>query len=998
MQFRILGPMEVVDAEGRSLPLGPPRQRALLALLVLHLEVPLSVDRLVDFLWGGAAPDTATTIVHGSIAGLRRALRKGRVRATTARLIVTGPGGYVLDVPGEQVDAIRFERLLSEGLRHLRTDPYRAAATLSEALSLWRGPALAGIDADFARDAAGRLEELRLDALEARMDADLALGRHAELVGELESLVARNPFRERLWAQLMVALYRCGRQADSLASYQTISKMLAEELGVLPGPELRDLEHAVLEHHPSLDAPGTVRGRSSLPLPLGVFIGRNRQQQEVASLLQSHRLVTLTGAAGIGKTRLAVEVARTTVGRFSAGTWFVDLAPLSTPELVAQTVADVLGVRAEAGMALADTVAAAMAHRQALLVLDNCEHVVQASSQLARAMLTAGPDIRVLATSREPLGIPGEAIFSVSPLAVARSDEPWERVAASEAVRLFGARAATARPGFQVTKANAGLIRDICHRLDGMPLALELAAAHIAGLPLADIHFRLDRRYRLLDAGAGAGHGRHRGLGAAVEWSYDLLTEPEQIVFERLSVFRGGFTIDAAEAVGTGEGITEADIAALLSRLVTRSLIQLEDASPSFARYRMLEPLRDYASERLNSRGGASTTSARHARHYFARVVEVEPHLYRAGSKRWLDRLRAENENVRAALEWSFSPVGDAQLGAAMAGRLWHVWDLSGARSEGLHWLDAGLQVVDHSHPEERMSLLAAATLLRLGLGDFKAANLLATEQLELALIVGNRQWEGDALTRLGTVAWARGDLQTAKPLYGKAVEVLGGAGDPWRLAIAEVHLARVQRDSGELNEANLTGEAALSQARQVGEDTVLGFALDVLASIAHRLHRSELASRLVEDALAHYRAVGYREGEASGLHMAGRLLLERGRNATAEQTFREALDLCSRIGHRAGIATSLEDLAQVMAAAGDDLGAATLLGAAAARREAIGVPMPTTERRAWDMDSMRLVTRFDADELERAWQGGADMSVEDLLREASALTERARPARSSDT
>jgi non-specific serine/threonine protein kinase len=722
-----------------------------------------------------------------------------------------------------------------------------------------------------------------------------------------------------------------------------------------------------------------------------VFVGRNREQQDVASLLQGHRLVTLTGPAGVGKTRLAVEVARSAVGRFSAGTWFVDLAPLPTPELVAQTVADVLGVRAEAGMALADTIAAGMANRQALIVLDNCEHVVQACSQLAAAMVTAGPDIRVLATSREPLGIPGEVSFSLSALPVARSDEPWERVAASEAVGLFGARAATARPGFQVTKANAGLIRDICHRLDGIPLALELAAAHVAGLPLRDICLRLDRRYRLLDAGAGAAHGRHLGLGAAVEWSYDLLTEPEQILFERLSVFRGGFTFDAAEAVGTGEGIADQDIAALLSRLVTRSLVQLEEASPAFARYRMLEPLREYAWERLNDRGAASTRTERHARHYFARAVEVEPHLYRADSKPWLDRLRDENENVRAALEWSFSPVGDAQLGAGIAGLVWHMWDLSGARSEGLHWLDAGLQVVDRNHPDERMSLLAAAALLRLGLGDFGAANELATDQLELARTVGDRRWEGDALTRLGTVAWARGDLQTAKPLYREAVEVLAGAGDPWRMAIAQVHLARVHRDSGELNEANQTAEAALSHARQVGEDTVFGFALDVLASIVHQLKRSERASRLVEEALAHYRAVGYREGEASGLQMAGRLLLERGANAAAGQTFRDALDLCQQIGHRAGIATSLEGLGEVMAATGDDLGAATFLGAAAARREAIGVHMPTTERRAWDMDSLRVLTRFGADELERAWRRGADMSLEDLLREAPALVSRER-------
>ena len=676
MDFRILGPIEVADGEGRSLSLGPPRQHALLVVLLLHLGTPLPVDQLADFLWDDPAPETAVTIVHGSVAGLRRALRPGREPGAVASGIVTRPGGYVLDVGAGQVDAFRFERLLSEGRRHLRTDPHRAGATLSEALSLWRGPAMAGIDVNFVRDAARRLEQLRLDALETRIEADLVVGRHADVAGELESLVARNPLRERFWAHLMVALYRCGRQADALASYQAVSKILGAELGVLPGPELRDLQRAVLEHHPSLDAPGITRGRSSLPLPLGAFVGRSQERQEVAAQLERHRLVTLAGAAGIGKTRLAVEVARSAAGRFPAGTWFVDLAPLSAPELVAQTVADVLGVRAEAGVALADTVAAGMANRQALLVLDNCEHVVRTCAQLAEAMVTAGPHIRVLATSREPLGIPGEVVFSVSPLPVAGSDEPWERVAASEAVRLFGARAATARPGFQVTESNAGLIRDICHRLDGMPLALELAAAHVAGLPLRDMTLRLDHRFRLLDTGAGVAHGRHRGLGAAVAWSYDLLAEPEQILFERLSVFRGGFLLDAAEAVASGEGVAEQDIAALLSRLVTRSLVQLDDASPWFARYRMLEPLRQYAWEHLNDRRAVATRTERHARYYFGRVAEAEPHLYRAGSRPWLERLRAENENLRTALEWSFSPEGDAQLGTRLAGLLWHMWDL----------------------------------------------------------------------------------------------------------------------------------------------------------------------------------------------------------------------------------------------------------------------------------------------------------------------------------
>ena len=306
VDFRILGPIEVVDAEGRSLPLGPPRQHTLLVVLLLHLGVPLPVDLLVDFLWGETPPETAVTILHGSVAGLRRALGQGRSRGAVAGGIVTRPGGYVLDVRAEQVDAFRFEQLLSEGRRHLRADPHRAAATLSEALSLWRGPAMAGIDVNVVRDSAQRLEELRLDALEARIEADLAVGRHADVVGELESLVARNPLRERFWTHVMSPSTGVDANLTRSPPTRRSARSLVRSWHS-PRPKLRDLQRAVLEHHPTLDAPGITRGRSSLPLPLGVFVGRSRERQEVASLLEGHRLVTLAGAAGIGKTRLAVE-------------------------------------------------------------------------------------------------------------------------------------------------------------------------------------------------------------------------------------------------------------------------------------------------------------------------------------------------------------------------------------------------------------------------------------------------------------------------------------------------------------------------------------------------------------------------------------------------------------------------------------------------------------------------------------------------------------------
>jgi predicted ATPase/DNA-binding SARP family transcriptional activator len=993
MQFQILGPVTVIDEAGASLPLGPPRQHALLAALLLHLGEPMPVDRLIGLLWGDVAPGSAATIVHGSVAGLRRTLEPAGTGGR-GRLLVTQASGYALRVAAEQVDAARFERLVAEGRSQVADDPRRASGLLAQALSLWHGPALAGVDAPFVAGAVHRLGEQRIEALEARAGADLALGRHADLVSELGELVEQHPLRERLWAQLMVALYRCGRQSDALAAYQAARCLLDEQLGILPGPELESMQHAVLQHHPSLDPPGAARiQRPALPRPLGEFVGRQRESGQLAELLDGHRLVSVVGAAGVGKSRLAVEVARSIAGRYPGGIWFVELSTLTTAELVPQAVADALGVRAEPGVRLADTVTAALARRKALLILDNCEHLLPACRNLAETLVTASAELRVLAASRQSLGISGEAIFPLSPLPVPSPDDPWERAAASAAVWLFGARAASSRPGFRVTEANFGLVRDICHRLDGIPLAIELAASRVATLPLRDIADRLDHQFRLLDARDTASPGRHGGLDTAVQWSYDLLSEPEQLLFERLSVFAGGFTLDDAETVAGDARLPARGVAAHLSALVSRSLVQLEEISPERGRYRTLEPLRQYARARLADRGEAATTAERHARHHLALIEEAEPLFYQAGSMPWIERIRTENENLRAALQWAFGPDGDGQLGARMAALLWHPWDLAGARAEGLHWIDAGLQVVAVSEPERRMQLLAAATLLRLGLGEIDTARGLATEQLGLARAHGDRRWEGDALTRTGMIAWTLGDLPAAAIHLGQAVGALRAAQDRWRESIALAHLARVQRDARELPAAQATAEAALAAARLVGEDTVLGFALDILGSVLHQRGRSGTAGELAEEALAHYRAIGYREGEASALQAAGRLLLDRSDPDTARQAFGSALELCLRLGHRGGIAASLEGLAQAFLASGEDAQAAVFSGAAAAQRDLLGAPAPAAQRRALAGVRTRLLASLGSDQLQQATRRGAETDVEDLLKQQCPTAATGTPA-----
>jgi predicted ATPase/DNA-binding SARP family transcriptional activator len=534
--------------------------------------------------------------VHGPVAALRRALACSVPAAGAPDggrdLLVTGPGGYVLDLRPEQLDADRFEELLAQGRRLGATEPQRAADLLARALALWRGPALAGLENRFAREAAARWEELRAECTEARLDAELALGHHRDVVAGLGELVGRHPFRERLWAQLALALYRCGRQAEALDALRAVRRMLAEELGVAPGPDLRELEGAVLRHSSDLDLAPVRRpdpgAGLSLPAPSTPLVGRVRERDEIAALLTADRLVTLTGPGGSGKTRLAVEVGRQLVDRAGTQVWFVDLAPLATPDLVDGTVAGALGVRAVPGEPLARTVAAALSGRPATLLLDNCEHLVGAVAAFVAPLVAAAPDVRVLCTSREALHLPGEQVRAVLPLATADRDADRTAIADCEAVQLFARRARAARPGFAVTQTNARLVLEVCRRLDGLPLALELAATRAASMPLADLLERLDDRFRLLDDCVRVPGVRHRGLAATLAWSTGLLDEPARRLFARVSLFPAAFALAAAEDVAGGDGLPRRDVALLLARLVTASLVHLEEGPDGATRHRLL--------------------------------------------------------------------------------------------------------------------------------------------------------------------------------------------------------------------------------------------------------------------------------------------------------------------------------------------------------------------------------------------------------------------------
>ncbi|MGH8934590.1 MAG: BTAD domain-containing putative transcriptional regulator [Egibacteraceae bacterium] len=930
LAFQVLGPLEVVAGD-RLLPLGPPQQRMVLASLVLRAGEVVSVDALVDAVWGPRPPESAGNLVQGYVARLRVLLEPSRQRGQSPTVLLTRPPGYVLAVSPDQVDARRFERMVEAARRSWPARPETVATGLREALGLWRGEVLADLgDLDVARGERLRLEELRRTALDERIDADLARGRHAELVGELEALVAEDRLRERTWGQLMVALYRAGRQADALATYEAARRVLAEELGLDPGPQLQALEQAVLRQDPALQPPrpSPRAVRDNLPAALTSFVGREHELAEVTRLLDKSRLVTLTGVGGSGKTRLALEAAATVAGDFADGVWMVDLIPVADSTLVAAALATALDVREEPSRPWIDSLCEYLRPAETLIVLDNCEHVIDGCAALAGALVRACPGVRVLATSREALAIDGEIAWPVPPMA-----EP-------DAVRLFTDRS-TAR--FAPNSGTDPAVTQICRRLDGIPLAIELAAARTRSLSAHEIAVRLDRRFRLLGQPSRGVATRHRTLRAMVDWSYELLSEQERVLFARLSVFAGGFGLAAAEAVGDlGESSVD-----LLARLVDKSLVLRDGDVFGLARYRLLETLREYGQERLDERGEVDLTRRRHAAYYARWVEQAAPVIFGpAGdpSIGWGDRIYEERANLLAAVTWAFD-TGEPAFGVTIIHASWLLGLLRGTTSEGRALAETALRLSGDRPVRIRMVLLYAAGAFALGQGDFERAAAAGREFLSLARDHSDEAHAVGALALLGLAAWAQGDYERGRALTEQSVAAARRAGDRWHTAMGLTHLGRLAIDQGEVEDATALLDEAIAAARELGEPMALGFALERRAALAYQRGDESLADDLGGQALAHSRTAGHQEGIAAALRTVALVAARRGDDDRAAGIHQERLDVCRRLGLRGAVATCLEDLARIAAARDRPAKAARLLGAADALRTAIGAPVPGSER-----------------------------------------------------
>jgi predicted ATPase/DNA-binding SARP family transcriptional activator len=814
VQIGILGPFEVRSDDGALADVPGARLRALLIALALEPGRLVSKAALIDWIWGEQPPADTANALQRLVSRLRKALPEGSIEGQ--------PGGYRLMTEPDAVDAVRFERLVgqardAEGSRRVRL--------LRDALALWRGAAMAdvGLEDGQALDAAiARLDRLRLAALEDRFEAEVGLGHGPELIAELTDLAAAHPERERLVAALMRALAAAGRDSEALLAYERTRETLADLLGADPSPELSAVHVALLRGELGRREENR---KTNVRAELTSFVGRDADVAAVRELIGEHRLTTLIGPGGSGKTRLATETARTLLGDLPDGVWLVELAAIGADGDVAQATLAGLGLR-DALLGTTpnadpmDGLIAAIREREVLLILDNCEHVIESAAVFADRVLRACRRLRVLATSREPLGITGEALWQVEPLGLPGAS-PGE-IESSPAIRLLRDRASAVRKDLGGDARTLSTMVRICRALDGMPLAIELAAARLRTMTIEQLANRLDDRFRLLTSGSRTALPRHKTLRAVVDWSWDLLTEAERMVLRRLSVFSGGASLEAAERVCGDAGVGPDDVLELLTSLAEKSLLVAD--GDGTLRYRMLGTIKEYAADRLAEAGESGLARQAHLGYFTDLAESAEPHLFRAEQLSWLARLEADHDNISAAMRGAIA-AEQAQAAMRLAAAAGWYWWLSGRRSEGFELIVAATGIPGEVTDEVRAMVYAlVVNFVASGRGDGHEA----AEWIHQAYRFSQRSQQGNPL--LGLVAPLERMLQAPGDFLSAFEPVLGNE-DPWVRALARLQLGKariVLGRGGRDGESDL--ELALAEFRRLGERFGISFALSELA------------------------------------------------------------------------------------------------------------------------------------------------------------------------
>ncbi|MBO0728924.1 MAG: winged helix-turn-helix domain-containing protein [Acidimicrobiaceae bacterium] len=990
MKVGLLGALEVVDDDGVEVGVTAPKARALLSVLALRAGRVVPVGELMAGLWGDDAPRSAIKTLQGYVSSLRRVLPPGAVESAGS--------GYRLRVATGDVDALEFERLAAGGVNaDLCGDAEAAAARLGEALRLWRGEPLVEL-ADWALGSgeAARLNELRRSCEEQLAEARLSLGEHASLVGDLELAVAAEPLREKRWSQLMLALYRCGRQADALRAFQRFRTSLGDQLGIEPSTGLKSLEEAILLQKPELDwtspprpsteyndgprdnVPNRDRSPHGLPTKASSFVGRNAEVRRIAQLLSSHRLVTLAGAGGVGKTRLAIEAARRILHDHPDGVWLAELSLETQPDHVAALVGQAVGVHTAGGADVLEMLVGALQPRRLLVVLDNCEHLIDACAELANAFVQRCPQVQILATSRVPLGVDGEQVMRVSPLPLP-PPHPFStrQVADACSVELFVERAQARSPEVRLTNANVGVISAICHRLDGLPLAIELAAARAGSMALDELEIRLAERFRLLAGDRRAGLVRHRTLWATIDWSYRLLKQAERSLFDRLSVFRGPFDLDAAQKVCGFGAVDPRDVPASLGSLVDNSLVEVDTTGP-IGHYTLLETIKQFAAEQLTSGGDDLVHAAqtRHANHFAHWSREVGQGLAGPEFVRSCQLLDSQGANVRAALDHLLADPSRAEdlVQNLVSLERWFIM----RRGDGAKYWAALPELLSLvGDPKLRAAVLPRAAL---GLARYDVG--VAASHAKQA--VAEATALGDATLLARALACFDGLFSPAVPEASKvqgrakAVRLARTTGDPILLGECLLTLGNSLLQTDAVPDQALEAFAeAIAVCEQSGDVLILASAHDAMARIA-------IAQGKLDEAHRHVEAASVLTGDlrdhsnAARAYSLAEIKLCRGDYRLAEEGFFEAFERSLRWGDKLVAVDSCLGLACCAAGVGADHVAAVLFGFAVRERGEVS-PMWDALRRPRIETSMNAVMERH-DDFAAGYDQGHRMSVGDAF------------------
>ncbi|WP_306317128.1 MULTISPECIES: BTAD domain-containing putative transcriptional regulator [unclassified Streptomyces] len=983
LRFEVLGPLRV-RRDGLELDAGPVQQRVMLAVLLLSANRPVSRERLIDAIWGEAAPGRAVNLLQRHAAGLRRVLEPGRRARTPSQLLTWTEAGYLLKVApgGLDLDTVTAEVARGRSARAAGDLP-AAAEALHAALRLWRGRLCEGLAGPLLSAERDRLEEDRLGVVEERVEADLALGADAEPVAELRRLIDAHPLRERPYGLLMRALHRSGRQAEALQVYRDARRLLADELGIEPGAELRRVHEQILTADAALSPPAPARAEApeparnddghsarlaagasppasgNLPAELTSFVDRQRELTEIGELVPATRLVTLTGAGGVGKTRLALRAARNLRPGFSDGVWLVELAGLRDPGLVEHTVATALGIQDRSGRTPLSALIRHLRNRHVLLVLDNCEHLLSTCSPLVDRLLRAVEGLRVVATSRQPLAIDGERIFAVRPLWVppdaASPCAPAARRAPEEdgaAVTLFTHRARAAVPsGFSLSPENQAIVTRICRRLDGNPLAIELAAGRLRALSPAQLLTRLDDRFRVLATARPTALPRHQTLQATVDWSFHLCTDKERLLWSRLSTFTDTFDLETAEAVCALDDLPAEEVLDLVDGLVDKSVLIREESTDG-VRFRLLEMLREYGRKRLSDSGLQAELRRRHRDWYLALAEQGEAEWFGAKQADWAARMRLEHANLREALTFCLTTPGEGRAGVHLAAALYFFWVGCGHVEEAQHWLGRAL-AVDREPSSERAKALWVLSRIAYLRGDLPGSTARSQECRRLARTLGDEAALAYGTHMAGAAALLGDDPRRAQDLLEDALGRYVALGELNSVVVmAQIQLAMTSVFVGTPDRA----VRLCSRARAICE------VHDETWTLAYVLYVQAFAEWARGD-----------RGAAT---------------CHARESLRLKRDFCDRLG----IAMAVDLLGWIAAAEGRSHRAAVLLGAAEEEWNAVGLPWFGSEHwRAPHEEGERLARRALGHEAcEDAFRSGARLTPDEVV--ALALDTTAGP------